>query len=114
MGWASILIVLILQALWAVKDGLVPYEKYNDGSTKDQQNGNNWFGGFGYSYKQEAYGAGGVLIAFLLDVIVPPALMPTKSEEEAIAEEVFVEKTSKSLKVRMTWCSEHESWSLTD
>ena len=34
--WASILIVLILQALWAVKDGLVPYEKYNEGSTKDQ------------------------------------------------------------------------------
>ena len=71
--WLSILLVMIFTGIWQVKNGLVP--------SVDSAGDNRYFGGWGYSWKSQVYGAGGVLVAFLLDVMWPPAIQPAKNGE---------------------------------
>ena len=77
--WLAILLVLLLQFIWQCKNALVPFVDW-DATTVTWSR--RWFGGNGYSYRQQIYGAGGVLIAFLLDVIWPPAIQPSREEDE--------------------------------
>ena len=77
--WVSIIVALLLQFIWQCKNALVPYVNY-DATTLTWSR--RYFGGFGYSYRQEIYGAGGVLIAFLLDLMWPPAIQPSREEDE--------------------------------
>ena len=93
--WLSILILLILQFIWQVKNALIPYvtQYVKDHETTYYfRTTTTWekryFGGFGYSYRQQIYGAGGVFIAFLLDVMWPPAIQPSREEENEEMEEV--------------------------
>lgn len=85
--WLSIILVILLQFLWQVKNAWVPYMNYKDTSSVAAANAagfsKRYFGGFGFCVQQEIYGAAGVLIAFLLDLIWPPAIQPSKAEEEA-------------------------------
>ena len=71
--WGAILLTLILNTMWQVKNGLVP------GITKT--GGNRYFGAWGYSFIGQIYCVGGVLIAFLVDVMWPPAIQPSRSGE---------------------------------
>ena len=86
--WLSIVLVILLQFMWQCKNALVPYTRYGDTSSVLQavstiKEDPRYFGGFGFSYHQEIYGAVGVLMGFLLDLIWPPAIQPSKAEEEA-------------------------------
>ena len=79
--WLAIVLVILIQFMWQVKSALVPYYR---GTASDPLNTDaRYFGGWGFSYHQELYGLGGILIAFLLDVIWPPAIQPSRAEEEA-------------------------------
>ena len=49
--------------------------------------GNRYFGAWGYSYIGQIYGAGGVLLAFLLDLMWPPAIQPSQGESYIELEE---------------------------
>ena len=77
--WLAIVLVLLLQFMWQCKNALVPYVNYDSTTATWTRR---YFGGFGYSYRQQIYGAGGVFIAFLLDVIWPPAIQPSREEDE--------------------------------
>ena len=76
--WGAILIALTLNGLWQVKNGFIP------GMTST--GGNRYFGAWGYSYIGQIYGAGGVLLAFLLDLMWPPAIQPSEYGEPKYAE----------------------------
>ena len=80
--WVAIVVTLILGFIWEVKNAMVPYVniKYTSGVVSGYEK--RWMGGFGFSYKRELYGLGGVFLAFLLDVMWPPAIQPTREEEE--------------------------------
>ena len=75
--WLSIVLAILLAFVWQCKNALIPYTTYN-GTTAD---GQRYFGGWGFDYKASIYGAGGVLLAFLLDVMWPPAIRETKDGE---------------------------------
>ena len=77
--WIAIIVTLLLGFIWQVKNAMVPFINYNATALTASFR---WMGGFGYSYKNELYGAGGVLLAFLLDVMWPPAIQPSREEEE--------------------------------
>ena len=77
--WISIIVTLFLGFLWQVKNAMVPFVNYDTATATTKYR---WMGGFGYSWKTEIYGAGGVLLAFLLDVMWPPAIQPSREEEE--------------------------------
>ena len=84
--WVAIVVGLILGFMWECKNALVPYINWTnltaDGAiTASSTWSRRYFGGFGYSYHREIYGAGGLLIAFLLDVMWPPAIQPSREEE---------------------------------
>ena len=84
--WLAIVLVIMLQFVWQCKNALVPYYNFNlnaAGTILDGTWTARYFGGMGYSWKAEIYGAGGVFLAFLLDVMWPPALQPMRDEEEA-------------------------------
>ena len=74
--WLSMIIVWFIQFMWQAKSALVPYNNYDAAGVKTSST--TYMGGFGYSWKQEIYGAGGVFLAFLLDVMWPPAIQPSK------------------------------------
>ena len=77
--WVAIVVTIILGFIWEVKNALVPYVKVDlTAGTSETR----WLGGFGYSYKRELYGLGGIFLAFLLDVMWPPAIQPSREEEE--------------------------------
>ena len=77
--WVAIVVTLILGFIWEVKNALVPYVNID---TTTLVTSKRWMGGFGFSYKRELYGLGGVFLAFLLDVMWPPAIQPSREEEE--------------------------------
>ena len=77
--WVAIIVTLILGFMWEVKNALVPYVKVDTTTFVTETR---WMGGFGFSYKRELYGLGGVFLAFLLDVMWPPAIQPSRDEEE--------------------------------
>ena len=71
--WLSMILVFLLTFMWQCKNALVP-SVTKTGSTR-------YFGGWGYSYTAQIYGAGGVFLAFLLDVMWPPAIRETNKGE---------------------------------
>ena len=77
--WVAIIVTLILGFIWEVKNALVPYVKVDTTTFVTETR---WMGGFGFSYKRELYGLGGVFLAFLLDVMWPPAIQPSREEDE--------------------------------
>ena len=80
--WLAILLVLLLQFIWQCKNALIPYMDWQTNGLVITGMNRRYFGGFGYSYKHEIYGAAGVLMAFLLDVIWPPAIQPSREEDQ--------------------------------
>ena len=71
--WLSMLLAMLFTFIWQCKNALVPYNT--------ETGGTRYFGGWGYSYITQIYGAGGVFLAFLLDVMWPPAIQPPKDGE---------------------------------
>merc|ERR1711971_159647 len=71
--WLSILLVMLLTFIWQCKNAMVP-SLTKTGTYR-------YFGGPGYSYIAQIYGAAGVFLAFLLDVMWPPAIQPAKNGE---------------------------------
>ena len=71
--WLSMLLVALFTFMWQCKNALIPSITKTDGTR--------YFGGWGYSYIAQIYGAGGVFLAFLLDVMWPPAIQPKKNGE---------------------------------
>lgn len=68
MEWLSCLIVVLLQTGWQIMCALVPDEGI-DASP--------YIGGDGFSYNNLSYGSLGVLLALILDLIVPPHIRST-------------------------------------
>ena len=71
--WVTLIVVAFLQFLWELKNALIPATEVE------------YFGGWGYSWKAEIYGFGGLFLAFLIDVMWPPVLHDTKAEEQGNA-----------------------------
>merc|ERR1712176_1666320 len=53
--WLSIVLVILFGAMWQMKNALIPYVNYNSTTMTSK---NRYFGGFGYSFTNEIYGAG--------------------------------------------------------
>ena len=70
--WVAIIVIVLLQFLWQMKNGLVPY--YNGFNLADNTVKARYMGGWGYSFKAEIYGFMGLFVAFLIDVMWPPAI----------------------------------------
>ena len=60
--WVTLIVVAMIQFMWEAKNALIPYMNAE------------YFGGWGYSWKAEIYGFGGLFLAFLIDVAWPPAI----------------------------------------
>ena len=70
--WVAVIVILILQFLWQMKNALIPYMNYT-GSPKSILNFKyRYLGGFGYSFKAQIYGALGLTVALLIDLMWPP------------------------------------------
>ena len=70
--WVAFIVILLLQFLWQMKNGLIPYMNYtgtpkNAGTFKYR-----YLGGFGYSFKGQIWGAFGLTVALLIDLMWPP------------------------------------------
>ena len=77
--WLSIVLVTLFGFMWQVKNALVPYLNWKSSTSTYSKR---YFGGYGYSFTQEAYGFGGIFLAFLLDVMWPPAIRQPPQHEE--------------------------------
>ena len=75
--WLSIILVVIFGAIWQLKNALIPYV-----NVKATGYDRRYFGGAGYSLTNELYGAIGILLAFLLDLMWPPAIRQPPQHEE--------------------------------
>ena len=77
--WVSIVVVTILGFIWEVKNALIPILNVDVATGVYEQR---WLGGPGFAWKHEVYGVFGIFLAFLLDVMWPPAIQPSREEEE--------------------------------
>merc|ERR1712151_244029 len=72
MEWVAVIVILILQFIWQMKNGLVPYVNVKTTNGVPVSTSNRYLGGFGYSFEAEIYGAMGLIVALLIDLMWPP------------------------------------------
>ena len=77
--WISSIIVIVLDVVWQIKDGLVPI----DGGKEVWK----YLGGDGFSYRNLVYDMSGLALALIIDLAVPPHIRGTITPSEAEAEQ---------------------------
>ena len=82
--WLAILIALVIEFLLQCRNALIPYANFDDFMTTLVWT-RRWGGGFGYSIRGQIWNLGGVLTAFLFDMMVKPMFGPSRVDEEANA-----------------------------
>merc|ERR1712072_585956 len=79
--WLSMLLVFLIQFIWQAKNAMVPYVNFKDVNNASLGWDRRYFGGMGYSYKAEIWGAGGVIFAILVDLMWPPHIREPPGED---------------------------------
>ena len=75
--WISVIIVIFIDVVWQIKDGLVPI----DGGREIWK----YLGGDGFSYRNLVYDMSGLVLGLAIDLAVPPHVRGTVTPEEAVA-----------------------------
>ena len=67
--WISVIIVVLLETSWQIVHGMVP------------DTTNAYLGGKGFSYIRLVYGIGGMTLALLFDLMIPPHIRPFGADD---------------------------------
>ena len=84
--WVAFIVILIIQFMWQMKNGLIPYMNYKMTNGVVSGVSQRYLGGFGYSFKAQIYGFMGLTVALLIDLMWPPHIERRDNGEDETGE----------------------------